>query len=188
MSDVTISQGEYNDLQKSKANSERYEADIAKLEDTNKNKAIALNEEREKRKTAETSITDIQWEMETLKTNHSSELEKFTDFDSLKEWSDNWTKHQEAVISKRVDSIKSYKDTLWEEFMTSKESFLNGLPDDKIETFLKDNVDAMESNKGDWNFQAPWSWDQWDKKGWTSAYETAKANKDVAWMIAAQAG
>ncbi len=184
MSDVTISQGEYNDLQKAKANSERYKTEVSDLEEESKNKAIALDEERGKRKEAEKSITDITAEMETLKTNHSTDLEKFADFDSLKEWSENWTKHQDSVVAKRTENIKSYKEKLWEDFMKANESFLDWLPDDKVETYLSNNI----KDEKKWDFDAPWAGKSGQDKGWTSAYETAKAANDVAGMIAAQVG
>ena len=176
--EITITKAEYDSLLESKTRLVDLEKKVSDLQEEAKNKAIALDEERKKSKAkaeeAKSLISEKEKELENLKA--SLELQENETLENkinqLKEWNKKYSEILAQKEADRVKNIEEYKAFLWEDFLKEQELFLEGLPEEKIEIYLKTQAENKWFGKNNDenkprvdlhnNWQAPQSWESSD--------------------------
>lgn len=179
---MEITDARYTELLWAEARVKTLEADLKAAETESSNKAKALKEERDARKNAEDSLKVKDTEIEALNTAHTTELEKFKDFETISEKAKKFDTAEAEKIKKRTDNIESLKTTLWKDFLESEKDFIDGLPEDKLETYLTKAAEAKWKKKVEIK-----SWVDTTTKTWgesSTDFETHKNNWNLEGMLA----
>lgn len=176
--EITITKAEYDSLLESKTRLIDLEKKVSDLQEEAKNKAIALDEERKKSKAkaeeAKNLISEKENELEKLKA--SLELQENETLEEkinqLKEWNKKYSEILAQKEADRIKNIEEYKTFLWEDFLKEQAGFLDWLPEEKIEIYLKTQAESKwfgKNNDEDKpkvgvhnNWQAPQSWESSD--------------------------
>ncbi|ATU04902.1 hypothetical protein BKN14_00390 [Candidatus Gracilibacteria bacterium HOT-871] len=151
--EITITKAEYDSLLESKTRLIDLEKKVSDLQEEAKNKAIALDEERKKSKAkaeeAKNLISEKENELEKLKA--SLELqENETLEEKINQLKEGNQKYSEILAQKEADRIKNieeYKTFLGEDFLKEQAGFLDGLPEEKIEIYLKTQAESKGFGK-----------------------------------------
>lgn len=141
MADMTIQSSDYKDLQDQAARGRELQREVTKLETEVENREKALNEERWKRKTAQTKRE----EAEKLLTEKDEEIEKvkeeFADFDTIKENAEKWNTYNEEKTAWLTSKLEELTKELWEEVMEKNSKFIDSMNDEV-------KIEYLESLKG----------------------------------------
>ena len=139
---MEITESKYQELISDQQKARTLEGENSKLKETAENTKIALKEGREKIAEQKTAVETLQTEFDTHKTDTDTKLAEFEWFEDHKANSEKWTKHEEKQKEARTAWIDAMKEKLGEEFLEKNKDFLTDLPEDKTETFLKQNIEA----------------------------------------------
>ena len=146
---MEITDAKYQELITDQARVKTLEAENAKMATAAENTAIALKEGREKIAAAKAAEDAAKTELETFKTSTAEELKKLEGIDEVKAKADKWANHEKTIADARKAGIEDMKTKLGADFLKANESFLDGLPEDKVETYLKNHVTALDGGKRD---------------------------------------
>lgn len=181
---MEITDAKYQELLGDQNKARELEKENSKLKETAENTKTGLKAGRDEIATLKKDKETLQGEFDEFKTTSEAELTKLEWFDDVKSNSDNWLEHQTKINEDRATGIEEMKTKLGEDFMKANESFLDGLPDDKVETFLTWNVEALEWGK---KTVTTWTWTSWMKDGWGTTHKTdfdeAISKWDATWAM-----
>lgn len=174
MTEITIPKSEYDSLLSYKTKAETLQNEntslneqVKSLKEETANKKIAIDEARDK---LDDYKKEAKKELDSEKARSKSIIEKLwveewhDIFSKIDELTSNNSKYSDILANQQkeiTDKINSYKELLWEEFVTEKASLLEGLDDVKQEIFLRDYVEL----KGLWDKdETPkvWVHNNWD--------------------------
>ena len=172
-----ISDNRYQDLLASETNEKRLKEETA-------NKTKALEEEKGKKialkEKVESLETDLQ-EKETVISDKDKEiLEKVGEIEKVTETAEKWTTHEESIVTARTESIETMKTTLADKFTDEHKTFIDWLPDEKVESFLKNLLPEDKKNPPSTDDGAGWD-NPWGKD--PDKFNEAAANSDLNWML-----
>ncbi len=138
---MEITDAKYQELITDQAKVKTLETENAKLVATAENTKIALKEGRDTANELKAKLEEATASL-TAEQAAKAELEKKAgDVEALKPLADKWSAHEAALAEARKTSIEGMKTALGEEFMKANADFLDGLPEEKVETYLKNHVD-----------------------------------------------
>lgn len=161
---MEITDAKYQELLGDQQKARALETENSKLKDTAENTKTALKANRDEIASLKADKESVQTEFDTFKTEKEEELKKLENFEELESNSKKWTDHETALAEKRTANIEEMKTKLGEDFMKTNESFLDGLPEDKVETFLNGHVEALDGGKQNVTtginngWMNPWTW------------------------------
>lgn len=123
------------------------EAENAKMAAAAENTKIALKAGRDEQAALKASNEELTAKLQA-ETTAKTELEaKVQDVEALKSKADQWQAHQDKIAEDRKTGIEEMKTKLGEDFLKANAAFLDGLGDDKVELFLKSNVESLGGDK-----------------------------------------
>lgn len=179
---MEITDARYQELMAAESKSKTLETEVANLKTEAHNKATALKDERDLRKAAEDKIKEKDTEIENLKTAHTTELEKFKDFETISDKAKKFDEAEQAKVTARTENIKALKEKLWNEVMEAEKDFIEWLSDDKLEAYLTKLVGDSQDDWDDTNIVI-WTDGKSEKTKKSSKFDEASKKWDVSWML-----
>ncbi len=136
------------------------ESDVKRLKSDAENTATALKVGREEKQALKDQIAAFETEKKDLEAKIAEKdttlTEKETELTSAKEIADKWEQSQQAEKQAKLDAIEKMKTDLWDKFDDNVKNFIDGLPEDKVESYLKGLLPSdqnppvtTDGNKGD---------------------------------------
>lgn len=144
---MEITDAKYQELITDQAKAKTLEAENAKLVAAAENTKIALKEGRDKAAELKAQVDEATAALEAEKVAKAEVEKKALEVDTLKADAEKWKAHETAALEARKAGIEEMKTKLGEEFMTNNAAFLDGLPDEKVELYLKNHVESLEGGK-----------------------------------------
>lgn len=155
------------------------------LKETAENTATWLKAGREEIKTLKESVTSLESTISEKDNEITSKIEEITAKDAeiteAKELGQKWTDHETSQAEALTENIEKLKTDLWDKFTDDHKSFIEGLDNNKVETYLKwlSPTWPTPPNTTDGNqWTPPWTKDP-------SSFDSAAADWNLDWMLAA---
>lgn len=177
-----ISEARYQELLASEWKAQTLEHENKKLIETAENTKTWLKANREEIARLKQEKEDLLKAKETFENEATEKLKALEWIDELKAKAEKFEALENEKIEARKTSIEEMKTKLWEEFLKNNASFLEWLSDDKVEIYLKQNVENLSS----WNRNiATWTWgNQW--AGWAqhqTDFDKSISSWDWMWAL-----
>lgn len=142
---MEISEEKFESLTSKASQYESLKDANSQLSEENKNKGIALSEKNEKIQNLTKTLEETNSGFEAYKSETAEKLKQFEGFDDIKAKAEQFDAYTAEQAEAKTNEINTLKETLWEEFMTSKADFLDWLDDDKTLAYLKDSHASLEA-------------------------------------------
>lgn len=181
---MEITDAKYQELLADQQKARTLEAENSKMKEAAENTKLALKANRDEIAALKTEKETLQKDFDSYKTDSETKLKSLEWFEDIKSKADKFDAIEAKRVEDRQKSIEDMKTKLWEDFMKTNESFLDGLPEDKVEVFLKSHVEKIDGWK-DVNIWTNSNWmNNWAWTRHTTEFDTAIQKGDVMWALA----